>query len=33
MAQMGLQADGRTLRFAENFSEAIQLAATSAKTG
>jgi hypothetical protein len=28
---MGLQADGHALQFAENFSEAIQLAATSAK--
>jgi sulfate permease, SulP family len=32
LAQMGLQGDGSTLQFAENFSEAIQLAATSAKT-
>jgi SulP family sulfate permease len=31
LAQMGLQADGHALQFAENFSAAIQLAATSAK--
>ena len=31
LAQMGLQADGSTLQFAENFVEAVQLAATSAK--
>jgi SulP family sulfate permease len=31
LAQMGLQADGHALQFAENFSEAIQLAAASAK--
>jgi SulP family sulfate permease len=33
LAQMGLQADGHALQFAENFSEAIQLSAASAKTG
>jgi SulP family sulfate permease len=32
LAQMGLQADGHALQFAENFSEAIQLSAASAKT-
>ncbi|MGB9330674.1 MAG: SulP family inorganic anion transporter [Steroidobacteraceae bacterium] len=31
LAQMGLQADGHALQFAENFSEAIQLSAASAK--
>jgi len=33
LAQMGLQADGHALQFAENFSEAIQLSAASAKIG
>ena len=33
LAQMGLQADGQALQFAENFADAIQLAAKSPDSG